>query len=169
DQILARFADPAGGFFLTAADDEELILRPKETQDGALPCGNSAAALLFRRLWRLTAEDPWREAAQQQLRFLCGGLGDYPAGAAFGLLAVLDAVTPTQELVCAAPDEAVPEALRAVERKYAPELEILLKTPARAAALAEAAPFSADYGPKDGRAVFSLCSGGVCRLPATEL
>ncbi|MGX8692346.1 MAG: thioredoxin domain-containing protein, partial [Clostridia bacterium] len=47
DQILARFADPAGGFFLTAADDEELILRPKETQDGALPCGNSAAALLF--------------------------------------------------------------------------------------------------------------------------
>ena len=169
EQILRRFADPAGGFFLTAEDDEKLILRPKETQDGALPCGNSAAALLFRRLWRLTAREAWREASERQLRFVCGGLGEYPAAATFGLCAVLDAVTPTQELVCAAPDEAVPEALRAVERKYAPELELLLKTPARAAALAEAAPFTADYAPKDGKAAFYLCRGGACQLPVTEL
>ena len=168
-EILRRFADPSGGFFLTAADGEKLILRPKETQDGALPCGNSAAAVLFQRLWRLTAQEKWREAADRQLRFLCGGLGAYPAAATFGLCAVLDAVLPTQELVCAAPDETVPESLRAVERKYAPELEILLKTPARAAALAEAAPFTAEYTPKDGKPAFYLCSGGACQLPVTEL
>ena len=168
-EILRRFADPAGGFFLTAADGDRLILRPKETQDGALPCGNSAAALLFQRLWRLTAQEKWREAADRQLRFVCGGLGAYPAAATFGLCAVLDAVLPTQELVCAAPDEAEPEALRAVERKYAPELEILLKTPARAAALAEAAPFTAGYAPQDGKPAYYLCSGGACQLPVTEL
>ena len=82
---------------------------------------------------------------------------------------MLDAVLPTQELVCAAPDEATPEALRAVEKKYAPELEILLKTPARAKALALAAPFTAPYEPKDGKSAFYLCSGGACRLPVTEL
>ena len=98
-EILTRFADPSGGFFLTAADGEKLILRPKETQDGALPCGNSAAAVLFQRLWRLTAQEKWREAADRQLRFLCGSLGAYPAAATFGLCAVLDAVLPTQELV----------------------------------------------------------------------
>ena len=168
-EILRRFADPAGGFYLTAADGEALILRPKETQDGALPSGNSAAAVLFQRLWRLTAETEWREAADRQLRFVCGGLGRYPAAATFGLCAVLDAVLPTQELVCAAPDETVPEALRAVERKYAPELEILLKTPTRAEALAKAAPFTADYAPKDDKPAFYLCSGGACRLPVTEL
>ena len=169
EQILARFTDPAGGFFLTAADDEALIVRPKETQDGALPCGNSAAAALFQRLWRLTAQEKWRAAAEKQLRFVCGCLGELPAAASFGLCAVLDAVTPTQELVCAAPDESVPETLRAIERKYAPELEILLQTPARAAVLAEAAPFTAGYAPTDGKAAFYLCSGGSCQLPVTEL
>lgn len=168
-EILLRFADPSGGFFLTAADGDQLILRPKETQDGALPGGNSAAAVLFQRLWRLTAQTEWRAAADKQLRFVCGGLGAYPAAATFGLCAVMDAVLPTQELVCAAPDETVPESLRAVERKYAPELEILLKTPARAAALAEAAPFTADYAPKDGKPAYYLCSGGACQLPVTEL
>ena len=169
EKIPERFADPAGGFFLTAADDEKLILRPKETGDGALPSGNSAAAVLFRRLWRLTAEEKWREAAERQLRFVCGGLGRYPASACFGMLAVLDAALPTRELLCAAPDESIPEALRAVERKYAPELEILLKTPGRAEALAGAAPFTAGCAPKDGKAAFYLCAGGTCSLPVTEL
>ena len=168
-QIPARFADPAGGFFLTAADDEKLILRPKETADGALPCGNSAAALLFRRLWRLTAREEWREASEKQLRFLCGGLGAYPAAACFGLTAVLDAATETKELLCVSPDEGVPEALRAVGRRYAPELEILLKTPARAETLAEAAPFTAACAPKDGKTAYYLCAGGACGLPVTEL
>ena len=168
-QIPARFADPAGGFFLTAADDEKLILRPKETTDGALPCGNSAAALLFRRLWRLTAREEWREASEKQLRFLCGGLGAYPAAACFGLTAVLDAATETKELLCVSPDEGVPEALRAVGRRYAPELEILLKTPARAETLAEAAPFTAACAPKDGKTAYYLCAGGACGLPVTEL
>ena len=169
EQIPARFADPAGGFFLTAADDEKLILRPKETTDGALPCGNSAAALLFRRLWRLTAREEWREASEKQLRFLCGGLGAYPAAACFGLTAVLDAATETKELLCVSPDEGVPEALRAVGRRYAPELEILLKTPARAETLAEAAPFTAACAPKDGKTAYYLCAGGACGLPVTEL
>ena len=169
DELLTRFADPAGGFFLTAADSEKLILRPKEMQDGALPCGNSAAAVLLQRLWRLTAELKWREAADRQLRFVCGGLGRYPAGASFGMLELLDALLPTQELVCVSPDETVPEALRAVERKYAPELELLLKTPARAEVLAEAAPFTAAYTAKDGRAAFYLCEGGACKLPVTEI
>ena len=169
EQIPARFADPAGGFFLTAADDEKLILRPKETADGALPCGNSAAALLFRRLWRLTAREEWREASEKQLRFLCGGLGAYPAAACFGLTAVLDAATETKELLCVSPDEGVPEALRAVGRRYAPELEILLKTPARAETLAEAAPFTAACAPKDGKTAYYLCAGGACGLPVTEL
>ena len=168
-KIPERFADPAGGFFLTAADDEKLILRPKETGDGALPCGNSAAAVLFRRLWRLTVEEKWREASEKQLRFLCGGLGRYPASACFGLTAVLDAVEPARELLCAAPDESVPEALRAVERRYAPELEILLKTPARAAALAQAALFTESCAPVGGKAAYYLCTGGSCQLPVTEI
>ena len=169
EEILAHYADGAGGFFLTADDAEKLIVRPKELYDGALPSGNSAAAVLLQRLRRLTAKERWREAAEKQLAFLCANLAGYPAAGAFGLTALLDLRFPTRELVCAAPDEETPEALRAVLGRWAPELAVLLKTPARAAALALAAPFTADLEPKDGKAAFYLCEGGACRLPAETL
>ena len=168
-EVLERFADPAGGFFLTADDADALILRPKELYDGALPSGNSGAAVLLQRLWRLTAEESWRQAAERQLGYLGANLARYPAGCAFGLCALLDYAYPTRELVCAAPDEELPEALRAVLGRYAPELCVLLKTPARETELALAAPFTAAFEPKDGKAAFYVCAGGVCSLPAETL
>ncbi len=36
-----------GGFYLYASDGEKLISRPKETYDGAMPSGNSVAALCW--------------------------------------------------------------------------------------------------------------------------
>lgn len=170
EQILLRFADEkGGGFFRTAVDAEALIVRPKEIFDGAMPSGNSAAAVLLSALWRLTAETRWREAREKQLSFICANLSRYPAGCAFGLCALMDEVYPTRELVCAAPGEEMPDMLKTITAKYAPELSVLLKTPARAEALTQAAPFTADYAPKDGKAAFYLCANGVCQLPLTDI
>ena len=170
EQILLRFADEkGGGFFRTAVDAEALIVRPKEIFDGAMPSGNSAAAVLLSALWRLTAEIRWREAREKQLSFICANLSRYPAGCAFGLCALMDQVYPTRELVCAAPGEEMPDMLKTITAKYAPELSVLLKTPARAEVLTQAAPFSADYVPKDGKAAFYLCANGVCQLPLTDI
>ena len=44
DVMLAHFADPEGGFFDTADDHEQLVTRPKDVQDNAVPSGNSMAA-----------------------------------------------------------------------------------------------------------------------------
>ena len=170
EQILLRFADEkGGGFFRTAVDAEVLIVRPKEIFDGAMPSGNSAAAVLLSALWRLTAEIRWREAREKQLSFICANLSRYPAGCAFGLCALMDQVYPTRELVCAAPGEEMPDMLKTITAKYAPELSVLMKTPARAEALTQAAPFTADYAPKDGKAAFYLCANGVCQLPLTDI
>ena len=43
DRVLARFADPAGGFFDTADDHERLVARPQDPQDNAVPSGNAMA------------------------------------------------------------------------------------------------------------------------------
>lgn len=167
DTLPARYADEKGGCFDTQADGEALLLRPKETQDGALPCGNSAAALLFDRLFRLTAGEKWRVLLDGQLRFLQRASGDYPAAAPFGLTALLLRDSPTKETVAVLPDESFPEELKAVLRRRSPDMTVLVKTPARAAALTEAAPFTASMDARGGRASFYVCTDGACALPVT--
>jgi len=141
-------------------------LRPKKTQDGALPCGNSAAAVMFDRLARLTAEERWRSLAASQLDFIAAA-GRYPASRAFALTALALGETETRETVAALPDEHFPEELRAILRKWSPEMTVLVKTPARAALLAEAAPFTADMEAADGKARYYLCTGGACAMPVS--
>ena len=164
---LGRFADPKGGYFDTPEDGEKLLLRPKETRDGALPCGNSAACVLLDRLFRLTAKENWREALERQLDFLKASAGQYAAACAYGLTALLLADGPGRETVAVLPDERFPEALRGILRRFAPEMSVLVKTPSRAGALAAAAPFTESMGLKDGKPTFYVCADGACALPVT--
>ena len=75
DAILARFADPAGGFHDTADDAETLVARPRTLQDNAVPSGGAMAATVLLRLAALTGEGRHVEAAEAAL----GVVGDAPA------------------------------------------------------------------------------------------
>ena len=68
DRVLARFADPAGGFFDTADDHERLVTRPKDVQDNAVPSGNAMAARVLLRLAAWTGEGAYRDAAERAMR-----------------------------------------------------------------------------------------------------
>ena len=167
EELPRRFADPGGGCFDTPADGEKLLLRPKETQDGALPCGNSAAAVLFDRLFRLTAEERWRALLDGQLAFLKAGAGRYPAACAYGLTALALSEGPSRETVAVLPDESFPTELKGILGKFSPGLCVLVKTPQRAASLAVAAPFTAAMDAKNGRPTYYVCTDGACALPVS--
>ena len=56
--MLEKFEDgDKGGFYLTADDAEELLVRDKPDYDGALPSGNSVALANLLRLAELTDEE----------------------------------------------------------------------------------------------------------------
>ncbi len=165
-QMIELFEDQEnGGYFITASDAERLIARPKETYDGALPSGNSVAAMVLQRLAMLTGETEWQEAANRQLRFMVGEITGYPAGFSFALLAMADALYPHRELICAVNGN-VPWELKAyLKENSADELHILIKTVDNAALLSQCAPFTRDYPvPEDG-AVYYLCENGACKAP----
>ena len=167
-QLPARYANEKGGYFSTPLDGEKLILRPMDTEDGAMPSGNSAALLLFDRLFALTAEETWRALGDRQAEYLAALSADYPASRCTAMCALLLREHGTRETVCAAPTETPPEGLKAILGRYAPELTVLLKTPAREAALHEAAPFTRDMTAKDGKPTYYVCRDGHCSLPVTE-
>lgn len=168
-QMVELFEDREnGGYFITANDAEQLIARPKETYDGAIPSGNSAAAMVLQTLASLTGEPEWREAAHRQLKFLTGAIGDYPSASCFGLLAMMDALYGRKELVCCT-KSGIPEALMRYLRECpADDVLILLKTEENGEALSRCAPFTDGYPIPEQGSTYYLCENGSCKAPVTE-
>ncbi len=61
-----------GGLFLYGEDSEQLIMRPKEVYDGALPSGNSVALYNMLRLSRMTGDTQIEERARQVMETFGG-------------------------------------------------------------------------------------------------
>ena len=163
-QMVEHFFDQEkGGFYLYASDGEQLITRPKELYDGAMPSGNSVAAAVLLKLDKLTAEKTWRELSQKQLGFIAARIADSPAAHTFSLTAMLEVLYPSQEMVCSSSDPDISVKLREFMReRYLPNLTILLKTKDNCEALGKVAPFTQDYPiPGEGSA-FYLCQGASC-------
>lgn len=93
DRCLSLFYDKnASGFFLNGSENEKLIMRPKETYDGAMPSGNSMMAYNLLRLSYYYENAGYDSHARQQLQFMITEAAHYPSGYAMFLCALLDYV-----------------------------------------------------------------------------
>ena len=171
EQILKFFSDEEqGGYFLTASDAESLIMRPKEAYDGALPSGNSVAAVLFGRLAKYTGEIIWQEVSESQNNYLASMIGQHPLGCSFGLVALTEALYPSKEVLCVAFGEKAPEELKEfLKNKWNPNFYVLVKTRDKMEALAKLAPFTRSYPIPKQDALYYLCENGVCSVPGKNL
>ena len=163
-QMTRWFSDPKqGGYYLYASDAEALISRPKETWDGALPSGNSAAALVLSLLSELTGEECWRMEQERILHFLAGEADAYPSGHCFALLAMCRVVYPSSQLICVSSERRMPEELTDFLRSNPlPGLTVLFLNPENREPLARIAPFTRNYPIPDSGAVYYLCNGNTC-------
>ena len=101
-QMMDLFRDEqGGGLFFTGQDAEQLLARPKEIYDGAMPSGNSVAALNLLRLARLTGDDGLEEQAAAQLGAFAGTVSGYPSSYTFYLCALDLALGAPLEIVVA--------------------------------------------------------------------
>lgn len=174
EQLCEFFADERnGGYYMTASDAEQLIKRPKETYDGAIPSGNSAAAVLLGRLARYTGEQRWQEASARQNYFLARAMGEIPYGNSLGLIALMEALYPSKELVCVTSEHFVETEPLGQLKTYIAQnlnlnLSVLCKTKENAAALAVIAPFTADYPVPEQDSTYYLCTNGACGMPCKK-
>src|SRR5207302_232223 len=100
DAMLDLFWDDAnGGLFTTGDDAEQLITRPKDVLDSALPSANSVAALSLLRLGALTGETRYTDGAEAIIRLLADPMTRQPSAFAH-LLEAVDLLTAgTTEIV----------------------------------------------------------------------
>jgi uncharacterized protein YyaL (SSP411 family) len=67
EQMLTYFQDSTGGFYDTRDDHEDLLLRPKDLQDNAVPSGNALAALALLQLAAYQGKHAWRDISERML------------------------------------------------------------------------------------------------------
>lgn len=165
-QMTELFEDPKdGGYYRSAEDGEALIMRTKDFNDGAVPAGNSCAAMVLAQLSLLTGEAYWSDAALRQFRSIAGQASSYPIGFTYAMLALDMLLSSHLELVCCTAESPV-EHVEYLKKHPARNLSILIKDPGSADALDRLAPFTAEYGvPSDGTRWY-LCENGACQLPS---
>lgn len=152
---LSRFQDAEnGGFYLYGEDHEALILRPKETYDGAMPSGNSLMAWNLVRLSQLVSEEVYGPLAERQLDFLAADAKQYPSGYAMFLLALLDRHDPPPKVTAALSGKS--EANR-LPLELPAETAVILREPGEG------------YTLKNGKTTFYVCRGHSCLPPVNEL
>jgi uncharacterized protein YyaL (SSP411 family) len=166
DVIVARFADPAGGFFDTADDAETLATRPKDLQDNAIPSGGAMAATVLLRLAALTGESHYRDAAEAAIGQVLDLAPRHPTFFGQWLIALDLALAAIAEVaVVGAPDEAATQALVAVVRQgYRPYQVLAVGRQAEASAV----PLLHGRALSDGRPTAYVCRNFACRRPVNE-
>ncbi len=164
-----RFADEAhGGYFLTPADGERLLVRDKPEHDGALPSGNSVAARNLLRLAALTMDGRWRQLAETTVAAFGEVLSRRPAAMPQMLRAVdwLDEGGAEVALVSPPGDVAACKSLRAsIGRRFEPNQVVVVLSADRLESLSSLVPWLRAKEAIDGRPTAYVCEEGRCELP----
>jgi hypothetical protein len=167
EEMVDRFADPAGGFFDTPDDAEQLILRPKNLQDNAVPSGNALAVEALLTLTALTDSTEWRRLAEQALDLVTNLAVRYPTGFGRWLCAAdLALENETQVAIAGDPSDQRTKSLVAVIRMvWRPSLFMALSE----APLPPGAPdLLADRPMMAGQPTAYVCEGSTCQRPVTQ-
>ncbi len=160
-----------GGFFFSGERNEQLIARSKELYDGAVPSGNSVAALTLTQLSVLTMDGELREHAQQLFQAFSGPVSQAPH--AFPqLLVALDLwLGPSQEIVIAGDPGALPtkQLVRTAASRFLPRAVVAFHPTGDGAEEVEALmPFLKMQHPLDGQPTVYICQEYLCNLPTTD-
>ncbi|WP_138495845.1 thioredoxin domain-containing protein [Paenibacillus pinistramenti] len=160
-----------GGFRFSGHDAEQLLLSSKEIYDGALPSGNSVAALQLQKLAAITQDAELQGKVQQLLEAFAGQVKRYPAGHAMYMQAVLNAYSGGREIVLsgAADDPLLHEMIAEVQSQYLPGTAVLVHFAGEEGQpLRSLLPHVAGMKPVNGQAAAYICRHFACEAPLTS-
>ncbi len=154
-------------FYDTGSDHEELVVRPRDIFDNAVPSGGSVAASALLKLAVFTGEPAYHRTATASLRAARDMMVSAPQGTAHWINAIETYNATAQEVVIVGDpaDDATRALVRTSRSGYAPN---------RVFAFADAdgegieSPLLEDRPQLDGKPTAFVCENYTCQLPVTE-
>jgi len=175
DEMIRLFADKiTGGFFFSAKDDQALILRTKDAYDGAMPSGNSVAALVLGQLGRLMVESRYENAARATTDTFSAEMMSSPTGFTYMLSAFDYLLGPSKEIVIAGDqnDPNTQAMLREINEHFIPNKVVCLHPPrwaSQAKDIEALVPFVNGQNMLNGKTTAYVCQNYHCQFPTNDL
>ncbi|MEM7167908.1 MAG: thioredoxin domain-containing protein [Planctomycetota bacterium] len=168
-EVDAHFWDAQGkGYFFSRDSEKGLLVREKRHYDGAIPSGNSYAALNLLRLAEMTSRLDFQKRGQECLQVfgaaLQRGRGVPKLASAYDFL--LDR---PKEIVLIKPTAAsdIRPFTKALARHYLPNRTLVVMTQGDAR-FVSLIPWTSGKAAIDGKVTAYVCEEGVCQLPTTD-
>jgi uncharacterized protein YyaL (SSP411 family) len=162
DVAIQHFADDEGGFYDTADDAEQLIIRPRDPSDNAEPSGWFSVANACVTFSALTGLPEYRVIAEEALRIVTMLASRAPRVAGWGMVAASALIAGPVEIAVAgtSDDEGFTDLLAAA--RFVP-------LPGTVIAWGDLdVPLMRDRPLIDGKAAAYVCRGFVCTAPVTD-
>lgn len=155
------------GWFLSADDTADVLVRTKPINDNAVPAGNGTMVEVLARLWLLTGEDAYRAQAEAAAHLFSGDNPQYLMSVP-GLLSAAELLQRAIQVVVVG-DEGDPAVAALLDEvRHAPSAPLVVLS--RRSPEAELPPSHPAAGKAlvDGRAAAYLCIGQACSPPLQD-
>ena len=173
DHLLKHFWDDReGGFFFTSSDHEALLFRKKSLYDGAIPSGNSVAAINLLHLARMTGDMQLEQKTEKIGNAFAGQMKQTPSAFACYLTALDHLIGPSHEIVIMGErnSRAVQAINQTLSGRFLPNKVVLLIPEGKeAAAIRKIAPFTESFRGEKGKATVYVCTDRSCKKPTTDV
>ncbi len=173
-EMLAKFEDKEnGGFFMTIPNQADLLVRQKDSYDGAIPSGNSVATMALMRLSLLLDNKSYRDTAERTLRSLAASANKVPM-AYMNLLNAADMTfhQPHEIAIVGRPsDESTQALIHCAYQTYIPGRVIAFYDPADPAIskITATIPLLRGRTMINGKATAYVCQNFVCQMPTNDV
>ena len=170
DDMIELFWDPTDAvFYDTGSDQEELIIRPRDTFDNAQPCGGSAASMALFRVAEFTGNNDLERIATSNLRSMRDLMERAPSAFAWWLQAAEFYANPINQVVIVGErGEPDTEALLAEARRGFKPNQIVAMIPPNVEDLEMSLPLFDSRVMINGRATAYVCRNYACDLPVND-
>jgi uncharacterized protein len=161
-----------GGFFFTPDDAEKLPVRQKEIFDGAIPSGNSVAALGLFQIARITGNISYEGEAENIINLTSGQVRQAPQAFTMLLCALDFAVGPAYEIIIVGRPNAddTRRMLREIRARFIPNKIVVVKPAGHdSPEIVQFADYIKAQTGIGGKATAYICHNYTCDMPTNDI
>jgi uncharacterized protein YyaL (SSP411 family) len=161
-----------GGFFFTSNSAEKQFIRPKDYHDGAIPSGNSVAAMNLLRLGRMTGNTKLTDTAELLFKAASNKVVVSPSVYTYLMSALELALGPSIEVVVSGihDREDTQKMLKALRAEFIPH-KVLLLNPVDVPhpEIHQVSPFTQNQPEINNKVTAYVCQEQSCKNPTNDI